>query len=452
MPATRWLRIVERTGLQRVWLPDPDLGLRRRCRAVRRAPLVADRPVRLVGEDVLPLRAGHVAPGDPAGEALQRRAVERPFDRAHELADDQPAVGLERHIRGEAPHDRERVAEACARAQVPDRRRTVGRADGEQYGRPARWRSGRPRPPRLWSRRRGACRCAGPTAGPGRQWSRRRRNASRGRGRRCWPDPTRGAAAAARRTGRPRRRRWRSTPRRPGTGRRGVNADSPASPVTRLTSWRAARAQRCGPRPSTRVSLSPPALDREPPAVGRERHRVDGPGEAQPAHDRARADVADRDGARAAPGREPPAVGREGHRLGRRAVARGQIRDAAPGAQVDQRHGAVAAARRHRRRHAELRHSRDCPGTHLGRCPRGTGARPPRRLRVPDGHAAVEPAVEREPAVVEHDAAGRRAEVRAVRLDDLAVGDVPQRALRRSPPRRSAFRRGCRRASRSSSR
>jgi hypothetical protein len=61
------------------------------------ALLVADPPVGLVREHVLPLRAGDVAPGDPAGEALQRRAVERPFDGAHELAHDQPAVGLERH-------------------------------------------------------------------------------------------------------------------------------------------------------------------------------------------------------------------------------------------------------------------------------------------------------------------------------------------------------------------
>ena len=58
--------------------------------------------------------------------------------------------------------------------------------DGEQAAVRARWRAGRCWPPRPWSRRRGACRCGGPTAGPGRPRSRRRRPASRARGRRCW--------------------------------------------------------------------------------------------------------------------------------------------------------------------------------------------------------------------------------------------------------------------------
>ena len=125
-----------------------------------------------------------------------------------------------------------------------------------------------------------------------------------------------------------------------------VNASSPTLPGDRLDVHAGVRAQRADldRRLGRLLAL---VLDREQPAVGRERHRVDRCREAQPAHDRARADVADRDGARVAAGREPPAVGREGHRLRRRPVARGEVRDAAPGAQVDQRHGAVAAARRH---------------------------------------------------------------------------------------------------------
>src|SRR6185436_4827777 len=66
-----------------------------RSRGAERAPLAAYPPKRLVRKHLLPLSLGDVAPGGPARKALQRGAVERPFDGAYELADDQPAVGLE---------------------------------------------------------------------------------------------------------------------------------------------------------------------------------------------------------------------------------------------------------------------------------------------------------------------------------------------------------------------
>ena len=110
---------------------------------------------------------------------------------------------------------------------------------------------------------------------------------------------------------------------------------------------------------------------------GHRRHRGR---EAQPAHDRARAHVADRDGARVAAGREPAAVGREGDRLRRRSRrARGGPRCAAwcAGRSTSRcrRHGLMPSRRR-----AERSRSRDWRGTHGVRARRSgdrRGASPP---------------------------------------------------------------------------
>ena len=99
-----------------------------RTRAGRRA----HRPIRTIRQDVVPLLARQVAAGDLAGEALQGRAVERPLDRAAELGYQQPAARLERHRGDQALRDRERVADARARADVPHGRGRVLRGDGKQ--------------------------------------------------------------------------------------------------------------------------------------------------------------------------------------------------------------------------------------------------------------------------------------------------------------------------------
>ena len=77
---------------------------------------------------------GSVAARDRAGVTLEARAVERPSDGAAELGDEQSAIRLERHRRDEvlALADRERVAQARPRFDVPHGRGRVPRADGEQ--------------------------------------------------------------------------------------------------------------------------------------------------------------------------------------------------------------------------------------------------------------------------------------------------------------------------------
>ena len=92
---------------------------------VARTWSVADAPVRLVGQHGAPLVAGQRAAGDPAGEPLQRRAVDRPLARRADLGEEQAAVGLEGDLGDPARDLGEVVADALVRAQVPQRRLSV---------------------------------------------------------------------------------------------------------------------------------------------------------------------------------------------------------------------------------------------------------------------------------------------------------------------------------------
>ena len=314
--------------------------------------------------------------------------------------------------------------EARPRAQVPDRRRAVVRADGEQAAvrRDGELEDVGPRD--LGRRRRVACRCGGPTAGPGRPRSRRRRARESGERAKVWAwseagtrsrcSPERASQAT---TVAQHAEATRTRPSR-------VNASSPGLPGDRLDVHAGVRAQRADldrrlGRPLALV------LHREQPAVGRERHRVDRCREAQPAHDRARADVADRDGARVAAGREPPAVGREGHRLrdvpsraGRSAMRR-LVRRSTSVTVPSPRLDAITSPRGATTKQGLARHAPNADAKE-NRRPTRRVASGSQTVMVPSNRLS-----NASPRWSSTTPPGSRAEHRAVRLDDVPGGDVP---------------------------
>src|SRR3954453_5614084 len=100
--------------------------------AVRSAPWSADVLVGAGRQQVAPLFLCQSATRDLTREAPLGAQVRRPLGGLAELVDQEAATGLEGHDRRDPLLDRERAADALAGREVPERRRLVARADGEQ--------------------------------------------------------------------------------------------------------------------------------------------------------------------------------------------------------------------------------------------------------------------------------------------------------------------------------